>query len=185
VPKSVIVAKYFAKQQGEIYELRTALDVVTAKLAEIEEEHTVEGGALDLDSLKRAEVSARLKEIAKDVESRDEASILNSWLDLNAQETEVRKCLKDAETALDAVAYAKYPGLSESEILTLVVNDKWMATLDVRIHSEMDRASHQLAYRVKALTLRYGASLSQLEQDSAVLQVAVMQHVARMGFTLS
>jgi type I restriction enzyme M protein len=65
VPKSVIVAKYFAKQQGEIYELRTALDVVTAKLAEIEEEHTVEGGALDLDSLKRAEVSARLKRLRR------------------------------------------------------------------------------------------------------------------------
>lgn len=38
----------------------------------------------------------------------------------------------------------KYPELSEDEIKTLVVDDKWMAVLDAAIHGEMDRISQTL-----------------------------------------
>ena len=37
------------------------------------------------------------------------------------------KKLKGAEADLDAAAYAHYPTLSETDIKTLVVNDKWLA----------------------------------------------------------
>ena len=54
-------------------------------------------------------------------------SVLNAWLALSDQESELKKRLKDAEAALDAKAYAQYPKLTEAEIKTLVVDDKWLA----------------------------------------------------------
>ena len=57
---------------------------------------------------------------------------------------------------------AAWPGLTEAEIKTLVVNDKWLAALDARIHGEMDRISQALTLRVKELAERYEISLPQL-----------------------
>ncbi|MDI1277491.1 hypothetical protein [Methylobacter sp.] len=51
-----------------------------------------------------------------------------------------KKALKEAEAALDALAYAKYPALTEAEIKMLVVEDKWLAAihnLDGPVHAEM------------------------------------------------
>ena len=91
--------------------------------------------------MNKANVAARLKEIKGDKEAKDEAAVLNDWLKLNDEEADLKKRLKDAEAALDAKAYAKYPKLTEAEIKTLVVDDKWLAALDAAIHGEMDRIS--------------------------------------------
>ena len=63
------------------------------------------------------------------------------------EETDLKKRLRDAENALDAEAYAQYPKLTEAEIKTLVVDDKWLADLDAAIHGEMDRISQALTQR--------------------------------------
>jgi type I restriction enzyme M protein len=182
IPKSVIVARYFTKEQGEIDDLTAALEATSAELAGLTEEHATDGGALDLESLKRAEVSARLKEIAKDKDAQDEAVVIKAWLDLNAQETDLKKRLKDAELALDAAAFATYPELSELDIKTLVVGDKWLGTLDERIHGEMDRVSHQLTRRVSELTDRYSLPLRLVTESASQTGEAVTGWLSRMGF---
>src|SRR5207248_10760836 len=106
--------------------------------------------------------AARLKEIASDADAKDEAAVLNDWLKLNSQEADLKKRLKDAETALDAQAYAKYPKLTEPEIKRLVVDDKWLAALDAAAHGEMDRLSQQLTQRLKELAERYETPLPKM-----------------------
>src|SRR6185295_1252367 len=112
---------------------------------ELEEEHGGEEGAFsELDKVNKVNVAARLKEIQGDQEANDEATILGAWLKLNAEETDLKKRLKEAEADLDAKAYAHYPKLAEAEIKALVVDDKWLAALDAVIHGEMDRVSQSL-----------------------------------------
>ena len=163
IPKALIVARYFAKEQAAIDQLAAELEGVTARLAEMEEEHGGEDGAFaELDKVNKANVAARLKEIKGDKDAKDEAAVLNEWLKLNGEEADLKKRLKDAEAALDAKAYAKYPKLTEAEIKTLVVDDKWLAALDAAIHGEMDRVSQQLTQRVKELAERYETPLPQM-----------------------
>ena len=87
---------------------------------------------------------------------------MSDWLKLNAEESDLKKRLKEADAALDAKAYAKYPKLTESEIKSLVVDDKWLAALDAAVHGEMDRVSQQLTQRVKELAERYETPLPQM-----------------------
>ena len=163
IPKALIVARYFAKEQAAIDQLAAELEGVTARLTELEEEHGGEDGAFaELDKVNKANVTARLKEIKGDKEAKDEAAVLNDWLKLNDEEADLKKRLKDAEAALDAKAYAQYPKLTEAEIKTLVVDDKWLAALDAAIHGEMDRVSQQLTQRVKELAERYETPLPQM-----------------------
>jgi type I restriction enzyme M protein len=108
--------------------------------------------------------------------------VLNDWLKLNDQESDLKKRLKDAEAALDARACAKYPKLTETEIKSLVVDDKWLAALDAAIHGEMERVSQQLTQRVKELAERYETPLPQVMSRVTELEAKVNRHLEKMGF---
>jgi type I restriction enzyme M protein len=183
VPKVLIVARYYATEQAAIDQLAANLEGVTARLTEIEEEHSGEDGAFaDLDKVNKANVAARLKEIKGDKDAKAEAAVLNDWLKLNGEEADLKKRLKEAEAALDGQAYSRYPKLTETEIKVLVVDDKWLAALDAAIHGEMDRVSQQLAQRVKELAERYVTPLPQMVGRVAELEAKVNRHLQTMGF---
>jgi type I restriction enzyme M protein len=183
IPKPLIVGRYYAKEQTAIDQLAAELEAVTAKLAELGEEHSGEEGAFsELDKVNKANVAARLIEIKQDKDSADEASVLSDWLKLNGEEADLKKRLKDAETDLDAKALAEYPKLTEAEIKALVVNDKWLAAIDAAIQGEMDRISQALTQRLKELAERYKTPLPQMVVRVADLERKVNQHLKRMGF---
>jgi type I restriction enzyme M protein len=184
VPKAVIVARYFAKEQEDIDKLAVELESVTARITELEEEHGGEEGVFsELDKVNKANVTARLKEIRGDKEAKDEATVLHEWLRLAGDEADLKKTLKDAEAALNAKAYAKYPKLTEAEVKTLVVDDKWLAMLDTAIHGEMDRISQGLAHRVKELAERYEVPMPEQVRAVAELEAKVNRHLETMGFS--
>jgi type I restriction enzyme M protein len=185
VPKALIVPRYFAKEQGAIDQMEAELENISAKMTELEEEHGGEDGVFsELDKVSRANVIARLQEVKHEQDSMDEAvAVLNDWLKFHDQEADLKKRLKHSESALDARAYAKYPTLTESEIKTLVVDDKWLGALNVAIHGEMNRVSEQLTQRVKELVERYETPMPQQVCTVADLERKVNRHLERMGFS--
>lgn len=189
VPKALVVARYFAGEQAEIDRLTAELESAAAERAELEEEHGGEEGVFaDFDKINKAEVNKRLKELkaartAADAGTQEEIAVLQRWLDLNARESVLKKQLSEAEKALDALAYAKYPQLSADEVKTLVVEDKWLAALEAAIQSEIDRIGQALAQRVKELAERYARPLPELTACTAELTAKVNRHLERMGFT--
>lgn len=187
VPKPLIVARYFSAREAAILDLETKIEGIAAQMTEMEEEHGGEEGAFsELEKVNKANVGARLKELR--VESGElivgEKEALEAWLGLCCREAELKKTLKEAEAELDALVYSKYPMLTEDEIRTLVVDDKWMTALDTAIHGEMDRISQALTQRVKELAERYGTPMPQLVSRVAELEDKVNKHLERMGFTL-
>ena len=71
--------------------------------------------------------------------------------------------------------------LTEDEIKTLVVDDKWMPTLRQAIASEMDRISQRLTQRIKELAERYEMPLPELDREVEELTAKVEGHLKRMG----
>jgi type I restriction enzyme M protein len=186
VPKSFIVARYFSDQQAAIDRLGAELESLTARLSELEEENGGEDGAFaGLDTVNKATVADRLKELRADMDSEDEAAVLSDWLTVNADLAELKTRLRKSEGALDAQAYATYPRLTEAEIKTLVVDDKWLAALYDAIHAEMDGLSHQLGQRVKELAERYETPLPRMQSRAAELEARLNRHLKLMGFAWS
>jgi hypothetical protein len=185
IPKPLIVDRYFAAEQAAIREQEAALESVAAQMTEMEEEHGGEEGAFsELDKVNKANVTARLKEFKGESGEVivEEKGALEEWLKLCNQEADLKKTLKEAEAALDALAYTKYPKLTVAEIKTLVVEDKWLATISAAIHGEMDRISQALTQRVKELAERYETPLPQAAKQVAELEQRVNKHLQRMGF---
>ncbi len=76
---------------------------------------------------------------------------------------------------------AKYPKLTEAEIKTLVVDDKWFASIQAAIEGEVQRLTQQLAGRVKELEERYTHPLPKLEHVVVELTTKVEHHLKQMG----
>lgn len=185
VPKQLIVARYFSKEQEDLNKLAAELESVAASMTELEEEQGGEEGAFsELEKVNKANVSSRLKDIRGDMEAKEEVAVLNDWLKLANQEANLKKCIKEAEALLDSKVYYHYPKLTEDDIKTLVVEDKWLSSLDTAIRGEMDRISQSLTQRVKELAERYETPMPQMTYRVAELEAKVNRHLERMGFKL-
>jgi type I restriction enzyme M protein len=130
IPKPYLVARYFASEQAAIEAKQAELEAAIASLAELEEEHGGEDAAFSgFDSISAAAVKERIREVARDPDAADELRRAQKLAGLNESIAALKKKVRESEAALDRLAYEKYPTLSEAEIKTLVVDDKWMARL--------------------------------------------------------
>ena len=183
VPKNLVIERYFQKQQQVINELNAKLERVQAQKTEMEEEHNVDDGVFsDLDKINKSTVTAKLKELKSETNTFEEQNILNQYLELLAQESSLKKSIKEADAELDALLSDFYPNLSEAQIKELVIADKWLSTIEKDIHSEMDRISQLLTQRIRELTERYELTLPNLNRQINELEQAVNQHLEKMGF---
>jgi len=185
VPKPLIVARYFAGEREEIDSLQNELDSVEAGLTELEEENSGEDGAFaEFEKINRAEVNKRLKEMQNDKEYAEEVKILKEWANLEEKQSLLKRKIKDADAALDRLAFDKYPKLSVEEIKSLVIDDKWFAALESALRSELDRVSQGLTTRIRQLAERYETPLPDLSREVEALAAKVDGHLKKMGFAL-
>jgi len=103
------------------------------------------------------------------------------YLELLHEQSDLKSKAKEADAALDQVAYDKYPQLSVDEIKTLVVDDKWMTALAEEVEREVSRVSQTLTGRIRQLAERYETPLPQLTNCVTDLSARVDQHLEKMG----
>ena len=192
IPKELIIARYFAVEREAIEKLEANRDEIIRQIEEMEEEHGGEEGLMadaknDKDKITKVSVQKRLKELTADngqltFENEEEIKILQDYLKLSEQEAEANKKIKEAQDALEKKVLGKYKALTEDEIKTLVVEDKWMATLERDVKTEMERISQRLAGRIKELAERYATPMPLLTADVDSLEKKVHAHLKKMGF---
>jgi type I restriction enzyme M protein len=186
IPTALVIARYFAAEQAAIEKLEAEVAASEQALEEMAEEHGGEDGLLeaaknDKDKLTKASVAARLKDIKGDADAADERKVLNDYLALAEKAAATSAKVSDAQEALLLKVAAQYGKLTEDEIKTLVVDDKWLATLAAAVQGELDRVSQTLTGRIRQLAERYATPLPQLTGEVATLAARVDEHLKKMG----
>ena len=186
VPPALIVARYFAADQAAIDVLQAKQETALRKLEEFVEEHTGEGGLLedianDKGKVTKGSVKNRLKDIQFELESDEERGALTRCLALIETESKASKAVTEAKASLDQKVLARYATLTEPQIKTLVIEDKWFASIRGAIEGEVQRLTQQLAGRVKVLEERYARTLPELERDVKAFNTKVEGHLRKMG----
>jgi type I restriction enzyme M protein len=131
-----------------------------------------------------AEVEARYRERLNAEPLPEELADLQvtvRYLELLDEKSALKSKVKEADAALDKLAYDKYPTLSVKEIKTLVVDDKWMPALVTALQGELDRVSQTLTGRIRQLAERYEMPLPLLTSRVADLSARVDEHLEKMG----
>jgi len=185
-PPKLIAARYFGAEQASIETLRANQETASRKLEEFVEEHTGEDSLLedatnDKGKVTKGSVRDRLKTIKGELESDEEQAALALCFAMIEAASEAGKAVKEAQAALDQQVLARYAKLTEIEINTLVIEDKWFASIRSAIEGEVLRLAQQLAGRVKELEERYSQPLPVLEQEVGAFSVKVARHLKNMG----
>jgi type I restriction enzyme M protein len=188
VPPALIILRWFADEQHAIERLEFDIAGIQQEIEVLAEEHGGEEGLLadaknEKDKLTKASVMARLKEILDDTEADEERNKLYDYLALIKHEADTSEKLWEAQEALTWKVAAKYGELTEDEIKTLVVDDKWLVILAAAVQGELDRVSQALTLRIRQLAERYARTLPLLEERVDKLASYVEAHLAAMGFT--
>ena len=191
IPPTLVVGRYFAAEQAAIEVLQVNYETTVREREEFVEEHTGEDSLLedavnDDGKINKVGVKNRLKAISDDddPESNEERKVLTRCLALIEAESEAAKAVKEARDALDQQVLARYATLTKDETKTLVVEDKWFASIRTEIEGEEQRLAQQLAGRVMELEDRYTKPLPMLEEEVAALSEKVDGHLKKMGLSL-
>lgn len=205
VPKSVLINYYFLKEKQAIEKQEAQLEIYAAALNELEEDNGEGGVFEDFEKVNKAAVQKRLKELEAQVkkipkkkleyamvaepeaeyETEDkEKRILKQYLKIADDYSDLSSLVKNAKTELDIKALTRYKTLTENEIKQLVVDDKWMASIQRSIKTEMERISQRLTQRINELADRYINTLSVVAKDVDGWEEKVSGHLMKMGFTL-
>ena len=190
VPPALVAARFFALEQAVVDELEARREAASRELEEFVEEHAGEGGPLEdaVDGrgrVTRRGVKVRLDAIGEedDPESGEERRVLLRCLDLIEAESIQGKIVRQQRDVLEERVLRCYGLLTEDEVKTLVVEDKWFASLRAAIDGEVERLTRRLAGRVEDLEKRYDRPLPQIEQEVEAYSAKVGSHLKRMGLS--
>ena len=187
IPPELITARYYKQELGEVDELTTKHDAAIQTLEATIEEQAGEEGLLaeaknDKEAITKTSITARVKQLKLHTSpDKEELKALYHCLILIDAEAAAKKAVKQAQDDLNLKVFKHYPTLTVAEIQTLVVQDKWLATLQASIKAEIERVTQQLTNRIKELEQRYAAPLPQLANEVDKVSEQVAQHLKAMG----
>jgi len=187
IPAQLIINRYFRSEAEAVERLEADREAVAREIDEMVEENSGEDSLLeearnDKGKITKASIKARLAAIKHDWDAKEERKVLNEYLKLIEKESAAGRKAKDAQRSLDGKVRALYARLSEEEVQSLVVDDKWMATLESDIKTEIDRITQALTDRTKQLAERYDQPLPALADEAENLRMKVDEHLNKMGF---
>lgn len=139
----------------------------------------------DKGKISKKNLTSRIKELGKKkADNAEEWDILQHYKTLIDEESELGDQIKQAWKNLEIKVIKKYPTLTIDEIKTVVVERKWMASIEKVVRSETDRISGRLAGRIKELAERYEFTLPQLSDEVEELEKKVKGHLEKIGFAV-
>lgn len=185
IPPSYIIGRFFAEEKAKLDPLAGNFEAATLAREEYTEEHAVEEGllweAVEDDKITATTVNYRLRAAKAEGVDPDEIKALAHAAGLFAAESAAKKAFKEAKTRLEEQALAQYGKLTVDDIKLLVIDDKWRATIEAGIESELLAAVQRFTARLHVLADRYEATVGQLDAELEALSAKVAGHLAAMG----
>jgi len=186
IPPHLMIARFFPEQQARLDELWAEHEAATREREEFFEEHEGEEDLLsevknDQGKVNKGEIPKRLTALKGEADSDDEIAALTRCKKLLGAEANAKKAAKDAEVELNKAVLARYGELTEEQIKTLVVDDKWLADIRGAIGGEVERVTNRLTGRIRELEERYAEPLPDIERESKKLADRVVGHLEKKG----
>ncbi len=188
IPKLLIEKEYYPQDLANVAERLSMAEEAESEFDRFIEE-CADGDVDLLDEIRDdekfksdAEIKKVLLVLKKNESRKEEAKAIEDYIAKRDAAKKANKLHRDAAKALDEKARLHYPGLSEDEIKTLLIDRKWMRACEERIQSHFENIIQTFALSVVALHERYKETLAQLEAAIAESQKEVHNVLREMGF---
>lgn len=169
LPVNIVLQEFFSAEIDTISTLLATSETYVSQLQELLDKAKEEIGEEDEEELKRI---------------IDEVKKTSEYKAIDKKKKEVDKEIKEKKQALTVLVEGKYVTFTEEEIKLLVVDKKWLATISLMIHSEMQQITQQLTLKVISVAERYEQTLDDIDKEVREYESRVKNHLKVMGFEL-
>jgi type I restriction enzyme M protein len=186
----LVINRFLSSEYQELVNIETELESIQAEIVSFEEEHAGDEGILtdatnDKGTITKTTLTAFIKDIKSNPAEKETLSIANEFLKLINREAQLKKDQKEKVIELDTLTLKTFKELTEADVRTLVVEDKWLTNIQASIQNEIDAISQRLTGRVKQLAERYENTLIELDKETKILEDKVSAHLEKMGLVWS
>ena len=205
VPAPLVEKRYFPDDLEQIQEKENELSEIQSQKEEFLEENCSEEGKLsgltitykkkikgvdqrvtedlyDGDSMSKSKVDRFIKDNRSNPNYNEEIMLLDKYLAILSSETQLNREIKEIKDGLYKKVIKKYTELTVDEIKSLLVEDKWLASLKEKFEDHLNDLTQALSQRVKEVSQRYESTVKELEENREALKAKVQQHLAMMGY---
>jgi type I restriction enzyme M protein len=185
VPPELIVARFFRAERDNRDELNAIFEAATQAADDYVEENTGEDsplGELVVDEkFTKVVASARLRAARIDSPGSEEVEALKELITLYDAASTAKTAARVGAARLDEQVLAQYGKLSEMDIKSLVIDDKWGAFVALGVDAELEALTQKLINRLRVLGGRYEDTLGGLDLEIKKLSGLVGTHLATLG----
>jgi len=186
-PEELFIERYFQSEQDNLTQLNIEIEQLEQEKEELLEEHAGEDSIFeevksDAGNITKGNVNKKIRELKNDPDEQEDYDTLVAYKALDDEISKVKSEIKNQKEDLTKLVTEKYETISEDDLKTLIVKDKWMQQFNVDVNEELDRVSQRLTARIEELAERYENTLPELEKDYELLVSKVDSHLQRMGF---
>ena len=182
IAPSLLLKRFFSEERAALDELRQQQADAANQLRAFLKEHDSDDDPLtdlanDRGSIPPVAVRTRLRRLSRTADrSKVEKRLLESYLSLVDAEATIRKAATTAQRELDEQVLARYGALTEDDIKTLIVDDKWLPAVRANLREVLTKEISSLSTRLRTLHGRYAVSLQHMAHEARSLDSRVTQH---------
>lgn len=185
LPLSIIVSNYFKSDRDVIKSLDNKIEALNQQLMEMIDEYGDEDGLLteviegdnEKQKITLKRVKEQLKKINKNQDSHEEFELLQNCAKLLEKKAETITIRKITQETLEKKIDKKYPNLTVNKIKNLVVENKWLFSINEKIQEESFKSLQDLISRILVLAKRYKSTLPQIKKEFHILANQVDKNI--------
>ena len=190
LPVEIVANRYFEDNLNEMKEVEAEISKIQSEIDALAESEAADCKSAAFpeklfgDKPRLSDVKAMIKEAEnqKVGHTPDQLRAWKKFVSLNNKMSVQKKVLSQYNSDLIDELKAKYEALTESDVHSLVVNDKWLATLKSSFYEEHSKAIVRYENQIKEISERYAESLESLTLEADKLKVEVNGILRKMGF---
>lgn len=190
LPVDIVANRYFEDNLNEMKEVEGEISKIQSDIDSLAESEAADCKSAAFpeklfgDKPRLSDVKAMIKEAEnqKIGHTPDQLRAWKKFVSLNNKMSVQKKVLSQYNSDLIDELKAKYEALTESDVHSLVVNDKWLAALKSAFNEEHSKAIISYENEIKAIAERYAESLESLTLEADKLKVEVNGILRKMGF---
>ena len=133
-------------------------------------------------NITKTSVKDRIKAIQNYPDNSEEMALLAELKRLQDQDSALKKLQSKLEKERDERVAQRRAQLTEDMIKSLMVDDKWMISLQTELNSIIDQISYRFSSRLQELVERYAQPLPEIEREVKERSEKVEEHLRQMGF---
>lgn len=187
LPIDIVVHKFFDKEYKVIMQVRSDMEQLQAQADQIAEDNPdaftdfFEDGKFS-ETIVKKEVAAFKKGNSEGTNEMN--TFWQKYLSIYAAKKEKAGTEKTLVAALTKQVIEKYDAITEKDVRSLVIYDKWEATIMQHAKTELARVNQQMRTDVLALVNRYAQTLPEIDNRVNELRDKVNTHLDAMGIKL-